>query len=257
MPTNFRFLRTAKKRLSHSLHAFFRHTRPSCTFSFTKAPRCLKLLIPASNAIGRWGITVELSPECSLNRNNWFVLHKLQHTKRLLLRSRHHRFVTSQTEREGESGIAHAHKTWTHAISFHVEKRTSACVLVAVMADWNRSNHFDTPCICMYKYLFYIHIFHIYIYIYIYIWGQGDSWRLQRLEAIHGCPMLSSRINPLNPELNPMCCLLALLGAHHFLHVSRIRVKLLTFRRLMLYIYIYGAPVLDVSRSHTTTQHSR
>jgi len=38
------------------------------------------------------------------------------------------------------------------------------------------------------------------------------------------------RINPLNPELNPICYLLVLLGAHHFLHVSRIRVKLLTFR---------------------------
>ena len=64
-------------------------------------------------------------------------------------------------------------------------------------------------------------------------------------------------LNPLNPELNPICYLLALLGAHHFIHVSRIRVKLLTFRRLMSYIYIYGAPILDVSRSHTTTQHSR
>ena len=62
-------------------------------------------------------------------------------------------------------------------------------------------------------------------------------------------------INPLNPELNPICYLLALLGAHHFLHFSRIRVKLLTFRLLMS--YIYGAPILDVSRSHTTTQHSR
>ena len=62
-------------------------------------------------------------------------------------------------------------------------------------------------------------------------------------------------INPLNPELNPMCYLLALLGAHHFLHVSRIRVKSLTLRLLMS--YIYGAPILDVSRSHTTTQHSR
>ena len=31
-------------------------------------------------------------------------------------------------------------------------------------------------------------------------------------------------INPLNAELNPICYLLALL-AHHFLHVSRIRVK--------------------------------
>ena len=47
-------------------------------------------------------------------------------------------------------------------------------------------------------------------------------------------------INPLKPELNPICYLLALLGAHHFLHVSRIRVKLLTFRLLMSYIYIWG-----------------
>jgi len=61
--------------------------------------------------------------------------------------------------------------------------------------------------------------------------------------------------NPLNPKLNPICSLLALLGAHHFLYVSRIRVKLLIFRLLMS--CIYGAPILDVSRSHTTTQHSR
>ena len=44
-------------------------------------------------------------------------------------------------------------------------------------------------------------------------------------------------INPLKPELNPICYLLALLGAHHFLHVSRIRVKSLTLRRLMSYIW--------------------
>ena len=31
--------------------------------------------------------------------------------------------------------------------------------------------------------------------------------------------------NPLNPELNPICHLLALLGAHCILHISRIRVK--------------------------------
>ena len=61
-------------------------------------------------------------------------------------------------------------------------------------------------------------------------------------------------INPLNPELNFICYLLELL-AHHFLHVSRIRVKSLTLRLLMS--YIYGAPILDVSRSHTTTQHSQ
>jgi len=32
-------------------------------------------------------------------------------------------------------------------------------------------------------------------------------------------------INPLNTELNPICHLLALLGAHYILHVGRIRVN--------------------------------
>ena len=35
----------------------------------------------------------------------------------------------------------------------------------------------------------------------------------------------------------------------------RASVNTLTLRSLTL--YIYGAPILDVSRSHTTTQHSR
>ena len=83
---------------------------------------------------------------------------------------------------------------------------------------------------------------------------------MQHLEG-SGRPVLyieRTVLNPLNAELNPICYLLALL-AHHFLHVRRIRVKSLTLRRLMsyIYIYIYGAPILDVSRSHTTTQHSR
>ena len=34
-----------------------------------------------------------------------------------------------------------------------------------------------------------------------------------------------TEINPLIAQLNPICHLLALLGAHHILHVSRIRVK--------------------------------
>jgi hypothetical protein len=32
-------------------------------------------------------------------------------------------------------------------------------------------------------------------------------------------------INPLNAKLNPICHLLALLEAHHILHVSRVRLK--------------------------------
>ena len=65
---------------------------------------------------------------------------------------------------------------------------------------------------------------------------------------------VSLKFNPFNPELNPICYLLALLS-QHFLHVNRIRVKSLTLKLLMC--YIYGAPILDVSRSHITTQHSR
>ena len=36
---------------------------------------------------------------------------------------------------------------------------------------------------------------------------------------------------PLSAELNPVCHLLALLGAHHILHVSRKRVKLRLFSK--------------------------
>ena len=63
-------------------------------------------------------------------------------------------------------------------------------------------------------------------------WGRGHL----------NCLNARSRVfffnfNPLNAELNPICYLLALL-AHHFLYVSRIRVKLLTHRLLMSYIYM-------------------
>jgi len=34
-----------------------------------------------------------------------------------------------------------------------------------------------------------------------------------------------NNINPLNAKLNPICHLLALLQAHHILHISRRRVK--------------------------------
>jgi hypothetical protein len=37
--------------------------------------------------------------------------------------------------------------------------------------------------------------------------------------------LLASGFNPLKTELKPIYHLLALLGAHHIIHVSRIRVK--------------------------------
>jgi len=73
---------------------------------------------------------------------------------------------------------------------------------------------------------------------------QRDSWK-RRSEHTLLIQWFTNRrkeffyiFNPLNPKLYPICYLLALLGAHHFLHVSRIKVKLLTFRRLMSYIYM-------------------
>jgi hypothetical protein len=48
-------------------------------------------------------------------------------------------------------------------------------------------------------------------------WGNGGF--------ILGTETQFYLINPLNAELIPICHLLALLGAHPILHVSRIRVK--------------------------------
>ena len=63
---------------------------------------------------------------------------------------------------------------------------------------------------------------------------------LSQINAVCASPshFLKIHFKPLNPELNPICYLLALL-AHHFLHVSRIMVKSLTLRLPKSYIYIY------------------
>ena len=62
-----------------------------------------------------------------------------------------------------------------------------------------------------------------------------NQWHYIPLLPLHAFVVLTRKtflpysvhiqFNPLNPKLNPICHLLALLGAHHFLHVSRIRVK--------------------------------
>ena len=50
--------------------------------------------------------------------------------------------------------------------------------------------------------------------------------------------ILLTELNPLNAELNPIRHLLALAVAHHFVHVSRVRVK----EREELLIYSRSGP---------------
>ena len=50
-----------------------------------------------------------------------------------------------------------------------------------------------------------------------------------------------NNFNPLNAELNPTCYLLALLGTHHILHISRIRVN-----SLRLIDYLYNHSISDI-----------
>jgi len=47
--------------------------------------------------------------------------------------------------------------------------------------------------------------------------------------------VIINSLNPLNAEINPTCHLLALLGPHHILHISRKRVKVPKSKKILLY----------------------
>jgi uncharacterized membrane protein len=53
----------------------------------------------------------------------------------------------------------------------------------------------------------------------------GFLYIAQWLVKLWNALVVRTSLNPLNAELNTICHLLALLGAHHFLRISRIRVK--------------------------------
>jgi hypothetical protein len=64
--------------------------------------------------------------------------------------------------------------------------------------------------------------------------------------------------NPLNAELNPICHLLALLGAHRIIHVSRIRVKGRVKYHLLALLgahHILHFSRIRVNRMKTTAVH--
>jgi hypothetical protein len=58
---------------------------------------------------------------------------------------------------------------------------------------------------------------------------ESNRTSMEQMICIEICNEFSFKFhdlgNPLNGELNPICHLLALLGTHHVLHISRIRVK--------------------------------
>jgi len=60
-------------------------------------------------------------------------------------------------------------------------------------------------------------------------WGQNFgaiSLIFYTLTVVCGAVSFITPFNPLSAELNPFCHLLALFGALHIIHVSRVRVKL-------------------------------
>jgi hypothetical protein len=52
-----------------------------------------------------------------------------------------------------------------------------------------------------------------------------STWHISRVRLSRVPVSCSITFGPLNAKLNPICHLLALLGAHSVLHVSRVRVK--------------------------------
>ena len=76
------------------------------------------------------------------------------------------------------------------------------------------------------------------------------------LQTPEKCSLFSLRflLQPLRVYLSGLACSPSAVSSE-FIRI----IWTLTLRRLMsyIYIYIYGAHILDVSRSHTTTQHSR
>jgi hypothetical protein len=63
-------------------------------------------------------------------------------------------------------------------------------------------------------------------------------------------------INPLNAELNPIRHLLALVGAHHILHVSRVRVKLVWGSCLLLILCFFVLICFDFQEYNWSKGHN-
>jgi len=77
------------------------------------------------------------------------------------------------------------------------------------------------------------------------------------LQRMNGLLILSTDKAKYFTKFRPsvVLCVSVSFALYYETNFGRLLSSTLTLRRLMS--YIYGAPILDVSRSHTTTQHSR
>jgi hypothetical protein len=64
-----------------------------------------------------------------------------------------------------------------------------------------------------------------------------------------------SLFNPLNAKLNPICHLMALLGAHYIFHVSRLRVK--EYDIVETLVKVWNCIILKLSLRLNSIKHSR
>jgi len=114
----------------------------------------------------------------------------------------------------------------------HVHSRTESLVLKLIPWCCSSDDVFLVVSINVSYQLFQPNLFVTLCFLYIFIhWGTNFIFQIlkERIRPTwtknRSMYISTLKLNPLNTELNPICHLLALLGAHHILHVSRIRVK--------------------------------
>ena len=91
---------------------------------------------------------------------------------------------------------------------------------------------------------------------FITVFTKASNWWVPWVTWVHSTPCLKTTEDAQNSYCGMTQPFLQAIRKPPALKLFRMYPSLrLTLRRLMS--YIYGAPILDVSRSHTTTQHSR
>jgi hypothetical protein len=59
----------------------------------------------------------------------------------------------------------------------------------------------------------------------VYVTNNANNFTWELALYLKNMECMQPLLNPLNAELNPICHFLALLRAHHILHISRVRVN--------------------------------